>query len=129
METAVDNTREFLMSVIDAFDKNDVDLILSHLADDVEWTIVGEQRFSGKQSIGDFFRAFPDMKMISSTKDHIIISGNNAVVDGEVQCINEGTGVHHDMFYCDIYDFKDGKVQKMTSYTVNKKKAEPEAES
>lgn len=127
METAVANTKEFIQSLIEAFDKNDVELILSHLADDIEWNIVGEQVFSGKKNIADFFNAHPDMKMLSSTKDHFVIAGNTVAVDGQVQCEEGGTGVIHDMFYCDIYDLEDGKVRKMTSYCINKKKAEPEA--
>ena len=128
METAVENNRGFIQSLIEAFDKNDVDLILSHLADDIEWNIVGEQVLSGKKHIADFFNAHPDMKMLSSTKDHFVVAGNTVAVDGEVQCEDGGTGAIHDMFYCDIYDLENGRVRKMTSYCINKKKVEPKVQ-
>lgn len=127
METAVANTREFILSLIDAFDKNDVGQILSHMADDVEWHIVGNTKIAGKQGVEEFFKAFPDAQMITSTKDHIVIQGNTAVVNGEVQCGDPSSGVENDMYYCDIYDLEDGKVKKLTTYCVNKKTAEPEA--
>ncbi|MET1054729.1 MAG: nuclear transport factor 2 family protein [Pedobacter sp.] len=126
METAVVNTKEFILSLIEAFDNNDVESILEHLSDDIEWTIIGHETLSGKNNIEEFFKAHPDMKMLSSTKDHMIIDGDSVAVNGEVDCVNESTGNRQDMFYCDIYDLKDGKVQRMTSYCVDKKQPEQE---
>jgi len=123
METAVANTKEFIQSLIEAFDENDVERILSHLSEDIVWNIVGNDTFTGKKSIRDFFNAYPDMKMLSSTKDHFVIDGDTAVVDGEVVCEHAVTGARQDMFYCDIYQLENGKVRKMTSYCIDKKKA------
>jgi ketosteroid isomerase-like protein len=122
METTTVSNKEIVQSLIEGFDKSDVELILSHLAEDIQWNIVGEHVISGKKEIGDFFSAHPDMKMLSSTKDHFVVDGNTVAVDGEVECLNEGSGERHDMFYCDIYDLQEGKVKKMTSYCINKKK-------
>jgi uncharacterized protein (TIGR02246 family) len=124
METAVGNTRELIQSLIEAFDNNDVEAILRHFTEDIEWTIVGNDTLSGKKGIEDFFNAHPQMKMLSSTKDHFVIDGDTVVVNGEVDCENESTGARHDMFYCDIYELEEGKVRKMTSYCIDKKKAE-----
>ncbi|WP_442590705.1 nuclear transport factor 2 family protein [Pedobacter sp. AW31-3R] len=117
------NTKEIIIELIEAFDKNDVPLILTYFTEDIEWNMVGDQTFSGKESIRKFFEVHPDMQMIASTKSHILIDGDHAAVDGEVQCIDKGTGIHHDMYYCDLYDLENGRVKKMTSYVVNKKKA------
>jgi len=115
-------TKELISNVIDAFDKNDTELVLSHFTDDIQWTMVGDQTFSGKNNIRDFFATHPDMEMISSTKDHMVIDGDTVVVDGEVNCVDKSNGVSHNMYYCDIYELENGKVKKMTSYCVNKKK-------
>lgn len=116
------NTKEIITAVIDAFDKNDVELILSYLTEDVEWNMVGDQTFSGKQSIRDFFSAYPNMQMIASTRDHFLIDGNTAAVNGNVQCEDKSTGVYSEMYYCDLYQLEGDKVKKMTSYVIPKKK-------
>jgi len=117
------NNKETILSVIDAFDKNEVELILSYFTEDIEWRMMGDHFFSGKDKIKEFFAAHPNMQMISSTKEHILIDGDSAAVNGEVQCQDKTTGNYHDMFYCDLYDLENGKVKKLTSYVVNKKLA------
>jgi len=116
------NVKEIIFSLIEAFDKNDTELILSHFTEDIEWEIINEAKFSGKAEIRTFFEANPDMEMFASTKDHVIIDGNQAMVNGEVQCGNKSKEIYYDMYYCDIYDLEGDKIKKMTSFTINKKK-------
>jgi uncharacterized protein len=112
---------ETIHNVIDAFDNNDVDTILSLVTDDAEWHMLGDQVISGKEEMREFFSKNAGMKMLSSTKDHIIIEGDRAAVDGNVQCIGKN-GLVMDMYYCDVYELEKGRVKKIVSYTVNKSK-------
>lgn len=81
-------TKEIVLQVIDAFDNNDVDKILSLFADDVQWTMKGSALtiMNGKDEVDKFLGGMEDVKMVSSTKDHIIVEGNTVAVDGLVQC-------------------------------------------
>jgi ketosteroid isomerase-like protein len=115
------DTKEIVTAVIDAFDNNDVELILSYLTEDAEWHMVGDQTYAGKETIREFFTTHPDMKMISSTRENIIVEGNTAAVNGEVQCEEESSGAKHEMYYCDLYVLEGDLVKKMTSYVLPKK--------
>jgi len=114
--------QEIIQSLITAFEKSDTELILSHFTDDITWVMVGDRTLAGKETIREFFTTNPDMEMISSTVDHMVIDDKVGVVNGEVQCKNKAEGITHDMYYCDFYEFEKDKVKTMTSYMINKKK-------
>jgi ketosteroid isomerase-like protein len=114
------SNRTIIMEIVAAFDNNDVDAIINLVTEDIEWNMVGENSISGKDNLRQFFADHLDMKMISSTKDHIIIDGNRGCVDGIVHCSN-GKDKDFHMQYCDIYDIEHEKIKKITSYVINKK--------
>ncbi|QTE40014.1 nuclear transport factor 2 family protein [Mucilaginibacter gossypii] len=115
-------TKEIVQHVIDAFDNNDVEKILSFFADDVKWTMKGSSVtiMNGKNEVEQFLGGMEDVKMVSSTKDHIVVEGNTAAVDGLVQCKDkDGKGMA--MYYADFYELENDKVKRVTSYIVDKK--------
>jgi uncharacterized protein len=114
------NNNETIHQVIDAFDNNDTESILGLVTNNVEWHMLGDQVIKGKDGMKAFFEKNADMKMLTSTKDHIIVEGDRAAVDGHVQCTDKN-GKLMDMYYCDVYELEQGKVKKMVSYTINKK--------
>ena len=116
-------TKEIVSQVIEAFDNNDVEKILSHFADDVVWTMTGTEItiMHGKAEVSQFLGGMEDVKMISSTRDHVIVEGNSAAVDGLVKCQNK-EGKQFEMFYADFYELVDGKVKKLSSYIIDKNK-------
>ncbi|WEA03287.1 nuclear transport factor 2 family protein [Mucilaginibacter sp. SJ] len=115
-------TKEIVQQVIDAFDNNDVEKILSFFADDVKWTMKGSSVtiMNGKNEVEQFLGGMEDVKMVSSTKEHIIVDGNTAAVDGLVRC-KDKNGKDMAMYYADIYELENGKVKRVTSYIVDKK--------
>jgi uncharacterized protein len=120
--TAMD-TKEIINSLIKSFEGNDIEAILNHMTDDIEWQMIGDKTISGKDEMRKFFADNEDMKMISSTKKHTLIDGDHVAVDGEVQCSKNGEVT--DMYYCDIYQLENEQVKKMISYIINKKKKNP----
>ncbi len=115
------NNREIIEKVIEAFDRNDVESILSYLTEDAEWHMLGEHIIKGKEEWKKFFEANAGTEMLSSSKHHIIVDGDKAAVDGEASC-KVANGQTHNMYYCDIYELEAGKIKKLFSYIVNKKK-------
>lgn len=115
-------TKEIVSQVIDAFDNNDVEKILSFFADDVQWTMMGSSItvMNGKNEVNQFLGGMEDVKMVSSTKDHIVADGNIAAVDGLIQCKGKD-GNEMAMYYADFYELENDKVKKLTSYIVDKK--------
>lgn len=114
-------TKEIIQKVTAAFDASDTEAILGYMADDVSWEMMGDQTISGKDDMRKFLAGMSDMKMVSSTKKHIIVDGDAAAVHGDVQYKGKD-GQLMDMYYCDVYELENGKVEKMTSYIVDKKK-------
>ena len=115
-------TKEIVLQVIDAFDNNDVDKILNLFADDVIWTMKGSSLTisNGKDEVEKFLGGMDDVKVVSSTHDHIIVDGNKAAVDGFIQCKNK-SGEEINMHYADFYELENDKVKIVTSYIVDKK--------
>jgi len=115
------SSKKIIMEIVTAFDNNDIEGILNCVTDDIEWEMLGENNLKGKETLRKFFSDHADMKMISATKDNIIIEGDRGSVSGSVQCSN-GKDQTFNLYYCDIYEVKDNKISKIISYTVNKNK-------
>ncbi len=114
------SNEEIVRAVVTAFDSSDNETILSHMAHDVQWLMLGSSTISGKEGMRTFFDEHPEIKILSITKDNFIFDGDIAVVNGEASCSGAGDKVYN-MFYCDIYELQNSKVKKLTSYTVDKR--------
>ncbi|WP_316804112.1 nuclear transport factor 2 family protein [Pedobacter nototheniae] len=115
------DNREIVIKFNTAFDKDTKEDIAKYVSEDFEWHMLGDSIIKGKENLLKFFAEHPDMKILSVSKDYILVDGDKASVAGEVKCTDK-TGQVYDMFYADIYELADGLITKMISYTVNKKK-------
>ena len=115
-------TNEIVIQVINAFDNNHIDKILKLFADDVIWTMKGSTVTiaNGKDEVEKFLGGVEDIKIASSTHDHIIVEGNKAAVDGFIQCKGK-VGEETNMYYADFYEVENDQVKTLTSYIVDKK--------
>ncbi|MDF2187953.1 nuclear transport factor 2 family protein [Paraflavitalea sp. CAU 1676] len=116
------DNRKIITEFLDAFDKNDLEGILSHIAEDASWDILNDQKIVGKEALRKFFYDNQNMKVVSATREHFIVDGDRASVGGEAICKNMDSGDEYDMYYCDVYGLKNGKINNMVTYTINKKK-------
>jgi len=116
------DNKAIIEEVINAFDTNDVTTLLNHVTDDVVWEMRDnmDMVISGKENLRNFFSEYNELKMISSTKDHIIMDGNLIVVDGTVT-MEDKNAEQFEMFFCDIYELTDNKVSKIISYPIKKR--------
>jgi ketosteroid isomerase-like protein len=114
--------RAIIVELVEAFDKSESEKILSYLTEDFQWHMLGDFVILGKENMSKFLKDHSDMVILACTKDHILVDGDRVAVDGEVQCTGKDKAVF-DMYYCDIYELEKGKVNKMISYVVNKKKS------
>ena len=115
-------TIELLDAIQDAFNRQDVDAILAHFADDCEWLMARGpapregRRCRGKAEIRavltERFSRITDMRWVDMR--HWII-GDKALSEWVVQ----GTSVDGDkldLLGCDLWEFRDGKVVKKDTY-------------
>lgn len=115
-------TIELLDAIQDAFNRQDVDAILAHFADDCEWLMARGpapregRRCRGKAEIRavltERYSRITDMRWVDMR--HWIF-GDKALSEWVVQ----GTSVDGDkldLLGCDLWEFSDGKVVKKDTY-------------
>ncbi len=115
-------TIELLDAIQDAFNRRDVDAILSYFVDDCEWLMARGpapregRRARGKAEIGQIlserFERIPDMRWVDMR--HWIM-GEKALSEWVVQ----GTladGERLDYLGCDLWEFRGDKVVKKDTY-------------
>ncbi|HEX3383768.1 MAG TPA: nuclear transport factor 2 family protein [Mucilaginibacter sp.] len=117
------NNRDIIIEFNAAFDKNSGEDVARCISEDFEWHMLGDSVIRGKANMLKFFAEDPDLKILTVSKDYIIIDGDRASVAGDVKCTDK-SGQIYDMYYCDVYELADGLITKMISYTVNKKKVQ-----
>ena len=124
MDTDPKVTIALLDAIQDAFNRHDVDGILSYFAEDGEWLMARgpdpweAKRLRGKQAIGDVLRAryavIPDMRWVDM-QHFIDPDGIRACSEWTVK----GTpkeGLPIDWLGCDIWTFRDGLIAKKDTY-------------
>ena len=117
-------TKEIVEKVNASFAEGGVEGFLSHCADDVVWTIVGQKTTRGKNAIHEWMASM-DMEPPKFTVDNIIGDGDFVTAYGDMT-MKEKDGKTVPYAYCDIYRFREGKIAELNSFIV---KTEAKAES
>lgn len=122
MNQPAEVTMEILDAVQDAFNRHDVDAILSYFHDDCQWIMArGPEAPHGRicrsrEEIGEVLRAryevIPDMRWVNMR--HWIF-GNKALSEWTVQG-TATSGAMLNYLGCDLWEFRDGKVVKKDTY-------------
>lgn len=109
-------TKEIVEKVNASFLEGNTDAFLELCADDVVWTMVGDNHVRGKETIRKWMAGM-NQEPPSFTVRNIIAEGDFAACHGDMTMKNEQGG--EDTYaYCDVYRMGEGKVQEMTSYIV-----------
>ena len=117
-------TIALLDAIQDAFNRHDVDGILSYFADDGEWLMARgpdpweAKRLRGKQAIGDVLRAryevIPDMRWVDM--QHFIDADRNRACSEWTVKGTPKEGAPLDWLGCDLWTFRDGLITKKDTY-------------
>ena len=117
-------TIALLDAVQDAFNRHDVDGILSYFAEDGEWLMARgpdpweAKRLRGKQAIGEVLRAryavIPDMRWVDM-QHFIDADGSRACSEWTVKGTPQ-EGAPLDQLGCDLWTFRDGRITKKDTY-------------
>jgi uncharacterized protein len=103
---------------INAYRRFDRETILSCVTDDVEWFIPGAFETRGRAGfaehiVGQGFGPTPPEIMES----RLIEAGDVVVVEGTARAPRaDGSSV--DLAFCDVFDMRDAKIQRLVSYLV-----------
>ena len=116
--------KEIVENVNASFAEGSVEGFLSNCADDVVWTIVGEKTVKGNNAIREWMASM-EMEPPKFTVNNIIAEGDFVTAYGDMT-MKEKDGKTVPYSYCDIYQFRDGKIVELTSFVT---KTEPKAET
>ena len=107
-----------------AFGRGDVQTILDHLTDDVEWTLEGPASFPfsgkriGKQQVRGFFEALggtqTDMKLLP---EQFVAQGDHVAMFGRFSATVAATGESYDSPIAHLFTLRDGKVCRYVNLT------------
>ncbi|MDP9079416.1 MAG: nuclear transport factor 2 family protein [Bacteroidota bacterium] len=98
-----------------------------YLAADVSFNIVGEQLITGKGKLIEFCTGTAKYFTEVTTKfnlDNLIVDDECVAINGTAEFYLEKEGRTSYISSCDVYKFKDGMLQAITSYCISTKKEE-----
>jgi len=110
--------------IAEAFSNGNFELTYLYLADNVQWTVIGEGYFDGKKAVMDNCGHVASYFKSITTKFktiNIIAAKNRVAVSGTAEFIRDGKRVNF-ISACDVYEFNDNnKLQTITSYCIQDK--------
>jgi ketosteroid isomerase-like protein len=93
---------------------------LPSLADDIVWTLVGEEPVRGRDAVVTLLEATA-AEVASTTSDfrsfRTFVSGDSVVIDSIAEYVS-ADGDRTVVASCDIYDFADGMLAEIRSYNI-----------
>jgi ketosteroid isomerase-like protein len=109
---------------MDGFRRTDRPQILSCLTDDVEWVVPGAFHVRGKDQfathiVDDGFVGHPAISVA-----RLIEADDVVVAEGSVRALRQD-GTVLDLVFCDVFDMRDGKIQRLVSYLMEAKATVP----
>ena len=106
--------------IAEAFSGHRFDVTFDHLADDVGWNLVGEDRLDGKDAVVAACRqSAAGLAGVTTTFETFkVVEGDTCVVVDAVGRYVDDQGGTSLVSSCDLYDFAGGKITTITPYAV-----------
>lgn len=117
--------QKFQKETAEAFSNGRFELAYNHMADDITWTVVGENVFKGKEAVVTNCRQtaeyFNSVTTVFNTT-HVIADKDKVAITGTAEFIRNNKRVAF-VEACDVYEFNEkGQLQTITSYCIQEKK-------
>lgn len=103
-----------------AFAENKPEVFLDACADNATWRMVGDKSYEGKEAIKEFMNSMKDMEPPKFTVDNTFGDGDFVTSYGDMMMKDEN-GKDTPYSFCDIYQFRDGKIIDLRSFVVKHK--------
>ena len=106
----------FLQQLTIAFAQGGTGFILSSVAEDIRWNLVGERLVQGKADFAQALEQAAKAQVAELTIDHVVTHGKAGAVNGTLTMENGETRA-----FCDVYEFTGAKgtiVSEITSYVI-----------
>lgn len=97
-----------LIAACEAFSKGDGPQAFDHMADDVQWHIIGDHSILGLEGVKH--------ECHQALEDGLPNFVNHRTIRGDACIVVEGSDVEADIHYCDLYTILNGKISQIASY-------------
>ena len=114
-----EKNKEIIEKVNNAFAEGNTEGFLSFCAEDVEWGMVGDKSFKGKQAIREFMSSHSG-DAPEFTVDQMIAEGDTVICYGDMT-MKEENGESVPYSYCDIYQLRNDEIARLQSFIVKHK--------
>ena len=114
--------KEIVEKVNAAFAEGKPEGFLNFCAEDVEWQMVGDKAFKGKESVREFLSSMEHsgMEPPKFTVDETIADGESVVAYGDMTMKDE-KGETMPYSYVDVYRFRNDEIVRLQSFIVKHK--------
>ena len=106
--------------IAEAFSRHRFDEAIPYLADDVTWSLVGEERIDGREAvvaICDSTSAELRDTTTVFTRFSTVLGQNSVVVDSVAE-FTDAAGGKSVVASCDLFHFGDGRLTEIRSYNI-----------
>lgn len=114
-----EQNKEIIKLVNIAFQKNDIERLLTHCSETVEWTMVGGKTVKGKEKIRQWIKS--GMEETDSfhqlEPEQLTAEGNTVISCGQMTMKNKKNKITLYSF-CDIYEFENNKISKIKAFVM-----------
>jgi uncharacterized protein (TIGR02246 family) len=96
--------------------RGDYEGFLSHCAEDVEWTFVGEKTLKGKEAVRRYMNSTyiePPQFVVAQ----LVAEGDFVTAIGDITIKDESGQTQHSA-YCDVWRVRDGKLAELRAFVV-----------
>lgn len=106
--------------IAEAFSRHEFEKTYAHLLDGIQWNLVGSERITDKENV---IRACEQSAhylasvTTNFSKFTVIADETRVVIDSVAEYVDEQQN-KSSIASCDIYEFLDGKLATITSYTI-----------
>jgi uncharacterized protein len=115
-------TQDFVLEIFKGLERGDGAAFFEHVADDVDWTVMGTHPLAGhyldkKSFIAGTFTKL-DQVLISGAElhtEHLMVKDNQAVVELH-SLATARNGMRFDNRYCWVVDFQDQLIVRVRAY-------------
>jgi len=96
--------------------KGNYEGFLDFCTEDTEWTFVGEQNLQGKEAVRQYM-AKTYLEPPKFLVEHLIAEDDFVTAVGQIS-MKDKDGKIADYSYCDVWQFRDGLMNKLTAFVI-----------
>ena len=101
--------------ISEAFAKGNPEIYAAHLAEDVQWNILGSSPIVGRDQVLEVSKMLQLESYPAITVKNIVVEGDQVVIESTGEAKTKKGKPYHQS-YCEVFKFRDGKLKEITTY-------------